>query len=92
MAINWSHLPKNVLDKICMNATKDCTRSFILDRETGYWVCSGCKKPMVQVAVKECDICDVVFVPKFYDKILYEWAGIACDTCDEPPAKRTHQA
>lgn len=88
MAIDWSHLPRTVLDKVCINATKDCTRSFKLDKESGYWVCTGCGKPAVQVAVKECDICDVVFVPQFYDKILYDWAGIACDSC-EPPTKRS---
>jgi hypothetical protein len=88
MAIDWSHLPKDVISKVCLNSTKDCSRSFVLDRETGYWVCTGCRKPSVQVAVKECDVCEVVFVPKYYEKILYDWAGILCDTC-EPPVRKT---
>lgn len=89
MAIDWSHLPKNVLDKVCMRATSKCGGGFVLDPDgSGYQICSGCRKPSVQVAVKECDICDVTFVPQFYDKILYDWAGISCDTCEPPQTTR----
>jgi hypothetical protein len=84
MAIDWSHLPRVVIDNVCMSSG-GCNRGgFSLNRETGYWVCSGCKKPSVTVAVKQCDLCDKVFIPKYYEKILYDFMGIACDECEPP--------
>lgn len=85
MAIDWSHLPREVINSVCMNATSRCGKGFVLDPDgSGYQICAGCRRPTVQVAVQECDICDKVFVPKFYQKILYAWAGICCDDCEPP--------
>lgn len=85
MAIDWSHLPKDVKEKVCLRSTPACTarhKGYGLDPATGWWVCSGCGKPEVQTAVKECDICDKVFVPKYHDKVLLDFMGIMCGACD----------
>lgn len=84
MAIDWSHLPREVISKVCMSSGGCGRKGFTKDQATGYWLCSTCLKPSVTVAVKECDLCDVVFVPLNYDKILNDWMGICCDVCEPP--------
>lgn len=90
MAIDWSHLPRDVQDKICLNMTGMCgptkdMRGFVHDPDSGYFVCANCRKPAPLVGVQECDICDKPFVAKFYDKVLQkDFLGIACDECDPP--------
>jgi hypothetical protein len=85
MPIDWSHLPKDaVVAKVCMSSGGCKRGGFKKDEATGYWVCNGCSKPSVTVAVQECDLCNKVFVPKFYEKVLYYFLGIACDDCEPP--------
>ena len=95
MGIDWSHLPKDILNQVCMGGPNGClsqehrsitgTPTFYKDSATGWWKCSGCKRPKLDNrSVQQCDLCDKVFVPKYYDKVIYDWAGIACDECDPP--------
>lgn len=91
MAIDWSHLPRAVQDKICLNMSGNCgtkakdTRGFVHDPATGFFVCANCRKPAPLVGVQECDLCSRPFVPQFYDKVLNKnFLGIACDECDPP--------
>lgn len=84
MAIDWSHLPKDVISKVCMSSGGCGRGGFKKDQATGYWVCNKCSKPSVAVAVHECDLCDKTFVPRMYDKILYSFLGISCDECEPP--------
>lgn len=84
MAIDWSHLPKDVISKICF-----CTRAghhdgWGLDQATGYWVHGKCGKPSPMTCVAECDTCGKIFVPKHHDKIKMSFLGIECDVCDPP--------
>jgi hypothetical protein len=76
MAIDWSHLPKDVISKVCMCAKKV---GYSHDPESGYFVCANCRKPSILVGVKECDLCDKVFVPVKYDR--YNALGVACSDC-----------
>jgi len=89
MAVDWSHLPRLVISQICMGSTKECGNGFAIDNISGYQVCTGCRKPAIMVAVKECDLCGKTFVPKYYDKILNDWMGIACDECEPPQPPTT---
>jgi hypothetical protein len=78
MAIPWSHLPRDVVNKICM-----CIGSkggFSLDPATGYWT-HRCGKPSVLVAVCECDICGKIFVPDLYETAKYKDLGVMCSDC-----------
>lgn len=84
MAVPWSHLPKNILPQVCLRHTKNCGKGFKLIPATGWWVCTGCGNPTVQNAVKECDICEKIFVPKMYEKAMLDFLGIMCDECDPP--------
>lgn len=83
MAINWSHLPKEVISRVCMDSMGN-KEGYGLDRATGYWVHRKCGKPSIAVAVKECDICEKTFVPRFYIKCQLDFMGIMCDQCDPP--------
>jgi len=96
MSIDWSHLPSSVINKVCMGGPNGCmpydkrvatgTSTFYKDEATGWMKCSGCGNPKLDTrSVQECDICSKVFVPKMYEKVLYDFMGIACDEC-EPPA------
>lgn len=90
MAINWSHLPREVQDKICLNMSGNCgsgshKRGFVHDPATGYFVCANCRKPAPLVGTQQCDVCDKTFVPQFYEKVLNkDFLGIMCDECDPP--------
>jgi hypothetical protein len=95
MAIDWSHLPQSVLNNVCMGGHNGClpydfriatdTPTFFHDDKTGWMKCSGCKKPKLDNrSVQQCDLCDKVFVPKMYDKVLNDFLGIACDECEPP--------
>lgn len=81
MSIPWSHLPKDVIAKVCMDTLGRGHDGFHLDPATGYWVHS-CGKPSIIVAVCECDICGAIFVPKFYVKAKFKDLGVICDDCD----------
>lgn len=81
MGIDWSHLPKEVVAKICMCTTGGSReKGFRKDPETEYWVHSKCGKPSVLVAVRECESCPTVFVPRKYSTGI----GIECDECNPP--------
>ena len=81
MAVDWSHLPKEVMDAVCPDYGAN---GFRLDPETGYWVHAKCGKPRLPTCVEECDSCGKTFVPKYYEKIKLSFLGIECDTCDPP--------
>lgn len=83
MAIDWSHLPRELWSQVCMCGAKN---GFTLIPETGWWVCANCKNPTITAAVFECDLCAKVFVPKFFKKAKYAQFGIACDECESPTA------
>lgn len=93
MAINWSHLPKDVQDKVCLNWSGNCgrtkdTRGYVHDPATGYFVCSNCRKPAPLVGVQECDICDKEFVPNTLKEVTdRDFLGILCYDCN--PSKQT---
>lgn len=73
MAIDWSRLPREVQDKICLNMTGNCgaknNRGFVHDPATGYFVCGNCRKPAPLVGVQECDLCSKPFVPSTYKEV-----------------------
>ena len=83
MAIDWSHLPKEVINQICM-CIGSTDKGFKHDVESDYWVHAKCGKPTVLVAVQECDNCGKTFVPKYHKKIETSFLGIECDDCDPP--------
>lgn len=55
---------------------------FRLEPESEYWVHAKCGKPTIPVAVRQCDSCDGVFVPKKY-KSSDDCAilGVECERC-----------
>lgn len=86
MAINWSHLPKEVQDAVCLNWSGNCgkgadNRGYVHDPATGYFVCWNCRKPAPLVGVKECETCNKPFVPKIYKPNAL---GLECDDCNPP--------
>lgn len=84
MSINWSHLPKSVLVKVCL-CRYGFKNGFTKDEATGWWVDPKCGKPSIIAAVRECEACEKPFVAKFFEKIRFEFLGIMCDECDPPP-------
>lgn len=83
MAIDWSHLPKEVIDKVCL-CRHGFKNGYTKLPATGWWVDPNCKKPSIMAAVKECDNCEKVFVPKYFEKAQLDFLGILCDECDPP--------
>jgi hypothetical protein len=80
VAIDWSHLPKDVISKVCMCGVAN---GFRLDPESEYWVHAKCGKPTFMVGVRECDSCSKAFVPKKYqDSNTCYLLGIECDDCN----------
>ena len=87
MAIDWSHLPPEVIKAICMCPMAN---GFRLTPETGYFVHVKCMKPTIPTSVRECDFCGKTFVPQFHEKIKNEPVeGILCDVCDPPKLTST---
>jgi len=83
MAIDWSHLPKEVIAKVCMCPMAN---GFSLEPASGYYVHAKCRKPTIPVAVKQCDICDKVFVPNTLEECHLDFMGLMCYDC-QPPRK-----
>lgn len=86
MAINWSHLPKEVVNAICMCIGKDKQDGYSEDQESGYWVHAGktgCRKPSVLTSVIECDECGKAFVPVKQKTIKMSFLGAMCPECEE---------
>lgn len=78
--------PQSVLDKVCTDQCYGKAENhpgWRLDPETKHWV-RACGKPTLQAAVLECDLCEVLFVPKYYEKIKNRDLGAMCDDCDPP--------
>jgi hypothetical protein len=83
MAIDWSHLPSNVLSQLCMDSIGN-QEGYALDRATGYWVHSkaSCRKPSINtLTVQECDICEKPFHPKTEEEASLSFMGSMCDDC-----------
>lgn len=82
MAIDWSHLPPEVISKVCMCPMAN---GFSHRPDTDYWVHAKCGKPTIPVAVRECDTCGKAFVPKIYQNSNTCYIiGIECDDCNPP--------
>lgn len=88
MAIDWSHLPKEILDKICFCIGKNKQDGWSLDQESGYWVHRvhdnkpPCNKPSVLACVIECDICEKPFVPAKQKTVEMSFLGAMCERCE----------
>jgi hypothetical protein len=80
MGIDWSHLPTDVINKVCMCSY--AKNEGFVKGEGEYWVHTKCRKPTIPVAVRQCESCDIVFVPKVY--IPSTNLGIECDSCNPP--------
>lgn len=90
MAINWSHLPPEVWEKVCFCLGRDKQDGFGLDQESGYWVHrvqnknkAPCNKPSVATSVIECDECGKPFVPAKYKTVQLSFLGAMCPKCEE---------
>lgn len=81
MAINWSHLPPEVIAKICMCSRGGKDSGWHLNEATGYWTHPKCEKPSPIPAIRECELCGKAFVPdKYIPKEEAMW-GVACSDC-----------
>jgi hypothetical protein len=95
MSINWSHLPPDVISKICMCIGKDQKDGYGYDEATGYWVHRvyrsrygdkpGCDKPSVLACVVECEECEQPFVPEKQKTVKFANMGLGavCPPCEE---------
>lgn len=81
MAINWSHLPRRVLNKVCLCDKQSPKYRRVYDKETGWHICNSCGKILAITSLLECDICKDVFVPKTYEEFKMSFLGAMCDAC-----------
>lgn len=77
--MDWSHLPREVVDNVCMDGS--AVNGFRRNPDTEYWEHAKCGKPTILAAVAECDICEKVFIPEKYVPLKIRDLGVICSGC-----------